>query len=170
MIKGALSNPEGLHLSEENFRRFELIFERFLSVYPEPFRFKPEKLALTTTAARLRDAANALLTKDFSSIIDRDHFREAWRNVIVTIRADQIVIATRERQRDAARAIIQECANGPKMLTINNPSVEVLNALAVLFLQRALTDPVLLTGIVPSYYPPPGVVFEPNSDSTYTML
>jgi hypothetical protein len=41
---------------------------------------------------------------------------------------------------------------------------------ADLFLSAPLTDPIRLTGALPHWSPPLGVIIQPNGDDTYTML
>lgn len=172
MAKGNLLNPDGPHLSESNFRRWESILSSFLSTYPEPFSFTPAELKPSSCVVSLRNAVNAVLSKDFPTTLDRAVLADVWKKVTVCAKGTRVVIGDREAQKTSSIEIARESfsSRGPTFLTIPNPSERVLLAVAILFSERALTDPVTFSGDVPPFTPPPGVVFEPMPDGTYTML
>lgn len=172
-MKGNLTNPDGPHLSEANFRRWEAILERFLNTYPEPFVFEPSELAPSTCCVSLRNAVNTILIKDeIKTTLDRVLLKEYWRAVSVCAKGKKVVIGDRGAQREASVAIAREHSNspGPRQLTLHNPSDRALLAVALLLLEKHLVDPVSITGDIPSFTPPSGIVFEPMPDGSFTML
>lgn len=168
--KGSLDNPEGAHLSESVFRKYEDVLKAIVENYPSPFIFTPTTLQATTVVVWLRNAANAILTHGYATTLDIERLREIWKKVRVMNQGSKVVVATREEQQAAKIQIAREAFNEPRLLTINNPSIRVLDGLCILILEGALTNPTLLTGTIPDYAIPPGVVLEINPDGTHTIL
>jgi hypothetical protein len=171
--KGNLLNPDGPHLSVANFRRWEAIIEQFLATYPEPFTFEPTSIAVSTATVALRNAVNTILAKpDISTSIDRYLLSEIWKKVSVCPRGNKIVIGSRDAQKTAAIEIARnhDLSSGPRQLVLHNPSERALLGLAILLLEKHIIDPVHITGEIPPFSPPLGVVFEPMGDGTFTML
>jgi len=169
--KGNLDNPEGAHLSESVFRKYEDVLKAIVENYPAPFIFTPTTLQATTVVVWLRNAANAVLTHNYPTDLDIERLREIWKKVRVMNQGSKVVVSTRESQQEAKVQIARAAFHDePKVLTINNPSIRVLDGLCILILEGALTNPTLLTGTVPDYTVPPGVVLETNSDGTHTIL
>lgn len=153
------------------FRRYELTLERFLATFPEPFTLSPSNFAPATVCSQIRMAVNAVLTHGYNTTLDVSRLREVWPQVQVLLRGTRVTIGTREAQKFADVQFVADSVSGSKnLLTVNNPSNSDLISLFSLFASHAFTDPVRLTGTIPSFLPPPGHYMMPQDDKSFLIL
>lgn len=169
-MKGQIKSLDGAHLSERHFRAYESIIEDWLAVYPDVYSFSPSNRALSTAVSGIRSAINAVLTHGYPTKLDTSLLRDIWPICQVILRGKSVCIGTRDALTHHNAVEIASSQSRSFGLSFDNPSERVLNALAILFLESALTEPVLISGALPQWTPPPGVVLQPNGDNTFTML
>lgn len=170
-LKGHLTNPDGIHLNEAAFRRYEETIAAMLSNYPEPYFFKIGGLALTSVAARLRDAVNALLTHGYDTYIDVAQLRDVWPTLRVLVCFDSVLVTTKEQQKVAALNPVAQRSAPMFSLTLTNPSHSVLTAATVLIREGHVTNPIILQGSMPEGWQiPNGIVLDQQPDGSYLML
>lgn len=174
MPRSSLSNPGGIHLSEAKFRAYEEVIKDFLATYPNTYRMKPV-LAVSTTVVRLREAVNALLTQSdrgetYITDIDIDLLRSLWPLVQVSGFRDEVMIGEPKALGISRQVKLQMLHEKPPMHTVNDPTVANLLSLYDLLLSGAFSGPIALTGSIPEFACPPGVIMQRQQDGSYIML
>ena len=129
--------------SEAAFRRYEAIITQAVAVLPSRFTFHPHDLSLSaeTVAQRLRDAMRSLSTYRWNTTVNMVKFDKAYGTLQVKREGDELVIARRGEDKQAALS-----ATSPDLIEITNPTKIELLGLASLLARRALPG-VSLTGI-----------------------
>jgi hypothetical protein len=166
MNKGILKNPQGAHLNVGNFRKYEDVLRDVVLMYPSNTIIAPIGLRTTTFAARLRDAANAVLTFNYPAKFDIEKLREIWPHVAVHAMGDKVVIGTKMGMEDV-RAVLRKPANfdtKSRFLTDReDPTIEQLEAAEAL-VEVTHNVPARFTGKIPEFTPKnPKVVWAPTA-------
>jgi hypothetical protein len=134
MIKLDIRNPQGLHLSESNFRKHEADIASFLRTFPAPIALSHPVLACSTYTAQLRNAINAHITKRFKSEVDPDVLREAWSKSVAIRSATSVTLGPKHAIRALTNSLTVETAasiTAPNyLLELDSPTIDVLRALA----------------------------------------
>jgi hypothetical protein len=160
MIKLDIRNPQGLHLSESNFRKHEADIASFLRTFPAPIALSHPTLACSTYTAQLRNAINAHITKRFKSDVDPDVLREAWSKSVAIRSATSVTLGPKHAIRALTNSLTVETAasiTAPNyLLELDSPTIDVLRALAYLYAAEVFHLPTKITNPPDSFEPFPG--------------
>jgi hypothetical protein len=160
MIKLDIRNPQGLHLSESNFRKHEADIASFLCAFPAPIALSHPVLACSTYTAQLRNAINAHITKRFKSEVDPDVLREAWSKSVAIRSATSVTLGPKYAIRALTNSLTVETAasiTAPNyLLELDSPTIDVLRALAYLYAAEVFHLPTKITNPPDSFEPFPG--------------
>jgi len=160
MIKLDIRNPQGLHLSESNFRKHEADIASFLRAFPAPIALSHPTLACSTYTAQLRNAINAHITKRFKSDVDPDVLREAWSKSVAIRSATSVTLGPKHAIRALTNSLTVETAasiTAPNyLLELDSPTIDVLRALAYLYAAEVFHLPTKITNPPDSFEPFPG--------------
>lgn len=166
--KGKFSNPDGPHLGLTNLRRFLPHLRSLLLTYPDPLILIPDSLCVTTFAARFRDAANAVITQRHSVPIDFDTFSSIWSKVTVRIVGETVVVGPRTAEIPLAAI---QAPPSTYALTLENPTLDQLNAATLLITTGATLLPIQILGNIPSdYVRPPLILLNPQPDGSHLLI
>lgn len=150
MRKGELSNPNGLHLNERTFHRYEPFLAEVISHWPKAQRFVPSGVSIATFSARIRDAANAFVHLNLPSKLlpDREDFISKWDLVQVQPRRDCVIVGMPEAAPPNSVDLVPR-EQKPYLFEVTNPTVPQLQSISFLIYTKAITEPVLLLGQIP---------------------
>ena len=160
MTKLDIRNPQGLHLSESNFRKHEADIASFLRAFPAPIALSHPTLACSTYTAQLRNAINAHITKRFKSDVDPDVLREAWSKSVAIRSETSVALGPKHAIRALTNSLTVETAasiTAPNyLLELDSPTIDVLRALAYLYAAEVFHLPTKITNPPDSFEPFPG--------------
>ena len=160
MIKLDIRNPQGLHLSESNFRKHEADIASFLRTFPAPIALSHPTLACSTYTAQLRNAINAHITKRFKSEVDPDVLREAWSKSVAIRSATSVTLGPKHAIRALTNSLTVETAasiTAPNyLLELDSTTIDVLRALAYLYAAEVFHLPTKITNPPDLFEPFPG--------------
>lgn len=166
MLKGLLTNPTAPHLTEAVFRRYESVLADFLTTYPSAFSVTPAGFAPTTFIAQLRNAANAHIANRFESSVDPDALALAWKSSIATINDGKVLVGPKAGVREALRAEYTTDEVQPQFLCeIPEPTLDQLNALALLYATGVFHLPSKIGAIPIGYIPYPNTSLATHNDA-----
>lgn len=154
------------HQSEKIFRRYERYIELLLQTYPEPMLCQNEQFSPTTFAAQFRSAISGVLLHRYSTNVNLETLAEVWEQVKVVIRGDIVYVLPKQSTVEAVKPT--DPANSC-LLTLNNPTVDQLNALASLYRTGVTDKPTRLTGSIPSWSPG-DIIVAPQPDGSHLIL
>lgn len=162
-----ITNPNGPHLSEENFLRFLPHLEELCSKFPNPVTFHPEKIAPATFAGRFRDAGNAYLIHKYDSTLDYDTFTKVWDSTVVRIIGQAVVVSPPKAEIDTITVAERPATY---LFTLTSPNLDQMEAAIKVIESGISTLPILIEGPIPNITFPTTVILQPKPDGTHILI